>query len=212
VAIMQKNNWTTDIYSHAITWRNWSICIAIISLFISAISVMSLLTVFPLKENTPFLVYIDQDKGYPVTIKPVASNELIENDDLKKYMIRKFIIARERFNPLTIDDDTNIVYTLSSENVFNDYQNHLSKYKDNDNNINVDSINISFLNPHRAYVSFTLLLNQHGVTREIPANAQIKFHFTDKFLPMDEAYLINPVNFEVETYQSHYQVNHEVYL
>jgi type IV secretion system protein VirB8 len=209
---MQKNNWSTDIYSQAITWRNWAIVIAIMSLIIATISVISLMTVFPLKENTPFLVYIDQDKGEPVTIQPVASNDLIENDHLKKYMIRKFLIARERYNPLTINDDSNIVYALSNDAVFHDYQYYLSKFDSSNNNIDVSSINISFLNPHRAYISFNLLLNEQGVTKEISANAQIKFHFTDKFLPLDEAHQINPVNFEVETYQSHYQVNHEVYL
>lgn len=206
-------DWHTDKYSQNITWRNWSIIIALISLLIAFISVTAILKLVPLKENTPFLVFVDQEIGEPVTIKSINSDALIENEQLKKYMIRKFIIARERYNANTLNDDANTVYHLTNETVYRDYQYYLSKFDTKSGSIDVSKINISFLNAQRAYVSFTLLVNEQGIINEIPATAQIKFYFVDELMPLsDEAYQINPVHFIVETYQSHYQINQEVQI
>ncbi|MGA2655802.1 MAG: VirB8/TrbF family protein [Gammaproteobacteria bacterium] len=208
----KANSWNIDTYSQAITWRNWSIIIALSALIIAMIAVVAVTLLLPLKENTPFLVFVDNSLGEPLTIKPIVNDELIENEQLKKYMIRKFIIARERYNPSTQTEDADSVYYLANETVYRDYQYYLSRFDAKASTIDVGAINISFLNAQRAYVSFNLLINEQGIMKEIPANAQIKFNFAERFLPIDEAYQINPVNFQVETYQSHYQVNQEVQL
>ncbi len=215
----RSHDWSEDIYSHAIIWRNWALLFVLLSLSIAIISLIILFKIFPLKENTPFLVFIDGQKGEPLMIKPVASQDLINNEYLKRYMIRKFIIARERYNPLTLSDDEEIIIALSDELVYRDYRYYVAKnnpmspvnvYKNS--TIDVGNINISFLNEHRAYVSFILLENNEGIIKEFPASAQIKFGFSEREIHADDAYMINPVNFEVLNYQSHYQVNNEVYL
>lgn len=207
--IDKARTWSQDIYSHAIVWRNWAVIIAIASLSIALLTLLSFIKILPLKENTPYLVFVDHENGEPVSIKPVSSYEFVENEHLKKYMIRKFIIARERYNPATLNDDAKIVSNLSSDAVYRDYHTYLSKFTAKNNTLDVQKINISFLNEQRAYVSFVIEANEQGVIREIPSSAQIKFVFSDKQMPIDEVYHINPVNFEVESYQSHYQINQE---
>ncbi|MFA6037086.1 MAG: type IV secretion system protein [Legionellales bacterium] len=208
----KARTWSDDIYAQAMTWRNWSLIIAIISLTIALLAVMALINIFPLKENTPYLVFVDHKDGQPVTIKPVTADEFVESEHLKKYMIRKFVIARERYHPSTLAEDAQIVSSLSSDVVYRDYQSYLAQFDSKDNTLDVQKINISFLNPQRAYVSFIIQVYEQGIMREVPASAQIKFSFPDKEMPIDEIYQINPVNFEVESYQSHYQVNQEVVL
>ncbi len=203
------HTWSANIYTHAVIWRNWSLLIALLALIIAIISLVSLLKLFPLKENTPYLIFVDNKNGEPITIRPVSSNEFIENDHLKKYMIRKFITARERYNPNTLNDDRQTVAALSSDMVYSDYRYFLTDIN-NDSIFDVGGMNITFLNDQRAYVSFNLLVNEQGIIKQIPVSAQIKFHFAQNDLPMDAAQMINPVNFEVLSYQSHYQVNNEV--
>jgi type IV secretion system protein VirB8 len=211
--------WSDDVYSHAVVWRNWALVIALVSLCIATLTLVGLFKLLPLKGNTPFLVFVDHKKGEPVSIRPIASDDFIENDHLKKYMIRKFIVARQRYNPNTINDDAKIVSLLSSESVYTEYQHAVSRnnpispvnsYKNNI--LDVGKVNISFLNEQRAYISFVLLVNAEGIVKELPMSAQIKFHFAQKEMPLDEAYMINPVNFEVLSYQSHYQVTSEEFL
>lgn len=215
----QCHAWSDDVYSHAIVWRNWALVITIISLLIAVVSVFALYKVFPLKENIPFLVFVDNQKGQPVMIRPITSDDFIENDHLKTYMIRKFIIARERFDAHTQSEDAQIVSALAVPEVYTQYQEYVShsnahslinKYKNS--TIDVGEIKISFLNPQRAYVSFTLLIKQEGIIQEVNVHAQIKFQFAQQEITLEEAHVINPVNFEVLTYQSHYQMNQEVVL
>jgi len=203
--------WSADIYTHSVVWKNWCILIALFSLSLVMVALVLLLKLLPLKENTPFLVFVDQENGLPVTIKPVNTPELIENAQLKKYMIRKFIHARERFNPVTINEDLQAVTVMASPQVVKEYyyavssNNPLSpsnRYK----NVLIDpsDISITFLNDQRAYVSFKMNINQDGIYQSIPAHADIKFQFAERYLPELEAQAINPVNFEVLTYQSHH--------
>lgn len=207
------NNWSSDIYSQTVIWRNWALLFALLSLIITMVTIIAFAKLFPLKENTPFLVFVDSQKGEPVTIKPVASDDVIENVELKKYMIRKFIIARERYYPNTFDDDGLTVVSLANPPVYQEYRSYLSKNNPmspvnlyQNGTLDVVNMNILFLNEQRAYVSFNLILNQDGIIKEIPMNADIKFHFTQREFTTDEAQMINPVNFEVLSYQSHYQV------
>jgi type IV secretion system protein VirB8 len=202
-----SHSWSNDIYTNAVIWRNWSLLIAVISLMITLGAVLVLFFLLPLKENTPFLVFVDNERGEPVTIRPVTSSDLIENSHLKKYMIRKFVIARERYNPSTLTEDAQVVNFMSDIAVASSYRQHLLLHNYQDVIVDVKNINIMFLNDNRAYVSFTLTLSNATKTTEIPVNADIKFHFTDKEMPAHEAQVVNPVNFEVLSYQSHHQVN-----
>ena len=207
----QANSWSTDTYTQAVVWRNWCLLIALLSLLLVIIALLVLLKLLPLKENTPFLVFVEEEKGVPVTIRPTNTGELIENESLKKYMIRKFMHARERYNPATYPADLETVSLLSSPEVVKEYQYQLSannplspsqRYKNAV--IDIGDMTITFLNEQRAYVSYHININQEGIYQSIPAHADIKFQFAERAIPDHATQTINPVNFEVLTYQSHH--------
>jgi type IV secretion system protein VirB8 len=202
------DDWLKEKYICAQLWRDRCIALAAVTAILLFLALLSLTMLLPLKTNEPYLVFIKSDTGEPYTIYPAVSEDISQNENVKYYMLSKFIIARESFDNMNIDNDLDTVRVLGSKEVFNNYKDQLVRsnpnspfnlYKNTTRNIQIK--NIHFLNEERAIVFFTAYIN--GTTSSVieSLTADVSFKFANRQLSKEQANIINPVNFEVTAYR-----------
>lgn len=108
--VRKVRNWYEERYETITVQRNLLFVILLILLCLSVVSIGVVAYVINTKRFDPFVIQIDDTTGIAKIVNPLTSNVLSGNEALAKYFIKKYIVARESYNPVDFE-------TLARKNV-----------------------------------------------------------------------------------------------
>lgn len=216
VHLKQGEEWDDELIYALRSQRNIWMIVAVVSLAIALAAVLAVSALTPLKRVEPIVVEIDKATGKAevTTTYDGDVSKLSVQEQLAKYFINKYLIARESHNPnLDLEDNYVLVQELSEGLAFNVYAKRFTDgHTDNpftrygSNRVKVKISSISFLRGDTATVRYTLI-------EQKAQEADTATHYIDilnyKFVnvPTEEAArLKNPLGFKVTEYRSDIEI------
>lgn len=205
--IETTKTWFEERYEIALIQRNVMVMVAIFCLIAVSISVIGITKISLSKEFDPFVIQIDDNTGVARVVNPISLDVLGGKEELSKYFIKKYLIARETYNPVDFDNFAKkIVRLLSTPQIYGTYLNYI-RNKDNDPTIlygqkNTTSITVkswSRLDEGRYIVRFSLS-ESAGSMKIFNKIAVVEYAYVAMSLT-DEERDVNPVGFQVVAYR-----------
>jgi type IV secretion system protein VirB8 len=200
-------NWYEERYETAITQRNILALVLLISLVGIIISIIAVMMISTSKSFDPFVIQIDEQTGLTEVVNPISS-ELISGDEaIAKYFIKKYVVARETYNP--VDFDTlarKEVRLLSSPTVFWNFLGYI-RNPDNDPVVKYGTNNTTYLKVRswsklkpKTYVLRFSINETSGAMLSENKISIIEIDYVPMELTSDERD-INPIGFQVIGYK-----------
>ena len=208
----EGEKWEEDVIKNLRSQRNAMTIVSIISLIVALVAVFAIAALTPLKTVEPFVVEVDVKTGRAEVLSLYRGDvkTLSINEQLAKYFIGKYLVARESHNPnLDIEENYVLVQELSEGRGFNTYakrfadehpENPFSRYGENTAKVKI--ISISFLRGDTATI-------RYSITEQKTQEADLVTHYIDilnyKFtsVPTGEAARMkNPLGFKVTEYRT----------
>lgn len=130
--IQRVKNWYEEKHESIKVQRNLLFVILVILLCLSIVSVMVVAYVVNTKRFDPFVIQIDDVTGVAKVVNPLSADYLNGNDELAKYFIKKYVSARETYNPVDFDTVAkNTVRLLSSNSIYWGYRGYIRNEENN---------------------------------------------------------------------------------
>jgi type IV secretion system protein VirB8 len=204
--------WEDEVILGLKNQRNMLFIVTAISLVIGLFSVVAVIALTPLKTVVPFVIEVDKSTGSSkiLTIYDGDVKKLSIEEQLSKYFIKKYLVARESFNPnLDLDENYLLVQGLSEGKAFDLYKKRF--IEDSDDNIfvkygskstSVGNVTTSFLRSDTAIVNYSLKIIDLKGTDEIKNyNDIVTFKYTN--VPTtDEERTLNPLGFKITEFRT----------
>jgi len=200
------STWFNDRYESIVTQRNVMIVITLLSFLVVSIAIVIVGQISTSKTFEPFVIQIEEKTGTAKIVNPSDSELLSGNEALTRYFIKKYLIARETYNP--VDFDTNVRKTVrlfSSGSVYRDFIGFI-RSPNNDPSAIYAQKNSTYLR----IKSFTKLDNKYLIRFSVVENAGSQNSF-EKIATLTIAYVpmelneddrdINPVGFQITGYR-----------
>jgi type IV secretion system protein VirB8 len=207
-ATLGRPNWEEERYDSITTQRN--LALALVFLAIACIAAMAfvMMNIVASKTIDPFVVQIDQSTGSANIVNPITANSLSGYDSLSRYFVKKYISARETYNPADFETLARRYIKLTSQdNIYNQYIAYISD-KANDPRILYGTNNTTYmkvkswsqLDTNKYVCRFSVhkvgsdgkVLNKIAIVDFVYSDAQ-DFSADDRDL--------NPVGFKVTSYR-----------
>lgn len=109
-------------YEIALMQRNWVFFLSALCLFGITAASFTVTKISLSKEFDPFVIQIGKNTGVAKVVNPVGSEALNGDDALARYFIKKYVTARETYNP--VDFDTlapDVIRLFSAPNIYGFY-------------------------------------------------------------------------------------------
>ena len=199
--------WFEEKYEIALIQRNVMVLVAIFCIVAVAVAVIGITKISLSKEFDPFVIQIDDTTGVARVVNPISLGILDGKEELSKYFMKKYLIARETYNPVDFDSYARkVVRLLSSPNIYGIYLRYIID-KDHDPTILYGQKNTTSL----AVKSWSKLDDGHYIVRfslkESSGNmktynkiAVLEFAYTPMSLTDDDRD-VNPVGFQITAYR-----------
>ncbi|OZG32462.1 MULTISPECIES: VirB8 family type IV secretion system protein [Rickettsieae] len=206
-------NWYEERSDKIIVQRNILLVISILLILLVMASIAAVTIVINSREFSPFVIQIDNSTGMATIVNPISSEILSGNDALSRYFIKKYLIARETYNPVDFDTEARRrVRLLSSNSVYYNYLGYI-KNKDIDPVLMYGQNNTTFLlikswsklqenlqeNKNKYMIRFSI--NETAGDRKVFNKiAVVSF----SYIPMELTDIdrdINPVGFQINDYR-----------
>ncbi len=206
-ALGSSKTWFEERYEMALTQRNWMFFMASLCIIAVGLSVLAVTKISLSKEFDPFVIQIEDTSGLAKVVNPISSEALSGNEALARYFIKKYVVARETYNPIDFETRAHkIVRLLSTPPIYNFYIGYI-KNKNNDPSIFYGQKNTTYLAVKswskldlKRYV-FRFSINETvGDRRTINKIAIVDIDYVPMSLTEDERD-INPVGFQVTGYR-----------
>ncbi len=131
-ALTAVRSWYEERYESLIVQRNLLMVMLCVTITIIVVAILAVAKIATSKEFDPFVIQIEEQTGETKIVNPLNSDILSGNEALTQYFIKKYIIARETYNPVDFASSARTtVRLLSSPEVFGQYRGWISN-KDND--------------------------------------------------------------------------------
>lgn len=206
-ALKATQNWYEERSDKIIVQRNLLMILLIILTSFMVIATLVIAFVVNSKQFDPFVIQLDDNTGRAVIVTPVSSTLLAADDSLTRYFIKKYLIARETYNPV---DFTTIARTtvrlLSTSSVYYNYLGFI-RNKDNDPVLKYAQDNTTFLTikswsklAQDKYIVRFSITETSGDQRVFNKISVISFSYVPMELT-DVELDINPVGFQVSGYR-----------
>ena len=189
--------------------RAWRI--AMISVLASAGLVVAIVLMMPLKENTPYVVRVDNATGIPDIITSLDSKGVSVDEVMDKYWLAQYVRAHETYDWFTLQKDYDAVGLLSSPVIGAEYsqlfegKDALDKKYSNGVRVTVEIISVVPHNKNIGTVRFTKttkrvddVTSPGTVTRWV---ATIGYEYRRASGIRESARLVNPFGFQVTSYR-----------
>ena len=205
--IETTKTWFEERYEIALIQRNVMVMVAIFCLIAVSISVIGITKISLSKEFDPFVIQIDDSTGVARVVNPISLDVLGGKEELSKYFMKRYLIARETYNPVDFDNYAKkVVRILSTPPIYGAYLNYI-RDKDHDPTIlyaqkNTTSITVkswSRLDEGRYIVRFSLS-ESAGSMRVLNKISVIEYTYTAMSLTDDERD-VNPIGFQITAYR-----------
>lgn len=200
-------NWYEERYETIVIQRNLLgifLATCIVAVIASVISVTKIATS---KVFDPFVIQVEENTGAAKIVTPASTDILSMDESLTKYFIKRYLIARETYNPVDFGKQaTTIVRLMSSSGIFWNYRGFISD-KDNDPSILYGQNNTTYLTikswsriEDKKYIIRFAVHESAGANRTYHKIAIIEYNYVAMELK-DEERDINPVGFQVIGYK-----------
>jgi type IV secretion system protein VirB8 len=211
-----KINWYEDKYQSVLVWRNWLFTLTIVSLIGIVAVCGALYFMLPLKSVAPFVIQIDEKTGISEVVENRTAREYAANEMLIKYFSMQYISARENYDIDVFKFNTQIIHSMSSNDVYNVYlsdisqenpESPLNKYSFNATR-SIDLISFSILSKTETGESIVQArlrvreLSSTGGMKEYYSIITMTCYFSDNVQINEKGRLINPLGFIVTSYKS----------
>jgi len=207
----KESDWAYEMYlSQFIRLRRANALIIGMFLLLT-ISLISTLSLIPLKENVPYLYAFDHASGEITKVGALERSTLSGNWALTRYLLIHYVTNYESYNAENIDVPYQMVWAQSSDYVKKQYEEQVKSSNDNspyrlygkDKYVTVRVIAINQLNDNTVDVKFEKTLHDRAANSELVTQKEaiIKWEFseaetTQKMLDRD------PLGFKVTYYQA----------
>lgn len=125
-SVKQVRNWYEERYDNITVQRNLLFLLLLILLCLSIVAIAVVAYVINTKRFDPFVIQIDDTTGMAKIVNPISSTVLSGNEALAQYFIKKYVIARETYNPVDFETEAmKTVRLLSSNAIFWSYRGYL---------------------------------------------------------------------------------------
>lgn len=203
----QLRNWYEERYENITVQRNLLFVLLLILLVLSIVSVGVIAYVINTKKFDPFVIQIDDTTGIAKIVNPISSTVLSGNEALAQYFIKKYIIARETYNPVDFTTEARkVVRLLSSNSIYWDYRGYI-KNEAVDPSVKYGQKNTTYLVvkswsklSDNKYIMRFSINETAGAMKVFNKIAVVEF----KYLPMELTESdkdVNPVGFQVTGYR-----------
>ena len=205
---VEKQTWEDERYNNILKQRNIFLMFVFISIGCIIIIALTMVSIVSSKTIDPFVIQIDQSTGAASIVNPLTLNQLTSFDSLSQYFIKKYIIARETYNPVDFDSTARKYIQLTSQpDIYNQYRSYISQ-KVNDPRIIYGVNNVTYLkvkswskidqNKHICRFSVYETLGAAKVYNKI---AVVEINYVNAPNTSEEDRDINPVGFLVTGYR-----------
>lgn len=200
-------NWHEERYDRIVVQRNLLSILLGIFLALSVISIMAITIVINAKQFDPFVIQVDETTGRASIVNPTSTEILSSDESMARYFIKKYVIARETYNPVDFTTQARqIIRLLSTSGIFWNYLSSL-KNQGMDPSVmygqkNTTSLVVkswSKLDKQRYMLRF-LIKESEGERRSFHRLAIIDFNYVAMDLTEAERD-INPLGFQVQGYR-----------
>lgn len=205
--VQKVRNWYEERFETITVQRNLLFVLLLILLCLCIVSIGVVAYVINTKKFDPFVIQIDDTTGIAKVVNPISSNVLSGNEALAKYFIKKYVTARETYNPVDFDSEAlKTVRLLSTNAVYWNYRGYL-RNEDNNPAIKYGQKNTTYL----AVKSWSKLSEQKYILRfSITETAQNRNTYNKiaivefDYVPMELTEKdrdVNPIGFQVTGYR-----------
>lgn len=206
-------DWAYDVFHSQRLWLRRVIFVVISLLILLSLSLITTLSLLPLKEKVPYLYAFDHATGEITKIGTLEPTILSSNWALSRYLLIHYVINYESYDFDNVDLPYQLVFAQSSDDVKNQYEaqvnsnNSKSPYRiyGKDKYVTVRVISVNRLNDNTVDIKFEKILRDRATNSEqvMHKEAIVKWLFseaetTQKMLDRD------PLGFKV----TYYQVSH----
>ena len=125
-SVKEVRNWYEERFDNITVQRNLLFILLLVLLCLSIVSIGVVAYVINTKRFDPFVIQIDDTTGMAKIVNPINLEILNGNEALAQYFIKKYIVARETYNPVdftTLAKDT--VKLLSANSIYWEYRGYL---------------------------------------------------------------------------------------
>ncbi len=204
---VDKSEWQVERYANIVSQRNLFIVLIILAIISITVSVIAIVHVVNSKRIDPFVIQIDDSTGAASIVNPLNSEILSGNDALARYFIKKYINARETYNPVDFETAARKYIRLTSTDpVYYAYYRFISD-KTNDPRAIYGLNNVTYmrtkswskLDRNKYICRFSI----HQTLGEMKVFNKIAIVEID-YVPMQLSDIdtdINPVGFQVKNYR-----------
>ncbi|WP_375327154.1 virB8 family protein [Candidatus Tisiphia endosymbiont of Nemotelus uliginosus] len=205
--VKTTKNWYEERTDKLIVQRNILVVSSILLIILIMVSVGSIVFIVNAREFSPFVIQVDNNTGRATIVNPISSSMLEGNEALAKYFIKKYLIARETYNPVDFDTEARKTIRLLSSSAI--YYNYLGYIKDKE----IDPV-VKYSQGNTTYLTIKswskLEENKYIVRFSITETAGSKNVFNKisvvsfAYIPMiltDADRDINPVGFQINGYR-----------
>ena len=205
--IKVSRNWYEERFDKITVQRNILFVLLLILLTLSIISIIVVVVIVNSRQFDPFVIQIDESTGMAKIVNPISSEILGGNEALARYFIKKYVIARETYNPVDFDTEARTtIRILSSSAIFWNYLGYI-KNKEVDPTIMYGQKNTTFLivkswtklDAKRYMLRFSIN-ETSGDKRVFNRLAVVDFDYVAMELTEAERD-INPIGFQVKGYR-----------
>lgn len=115
-------NWYEERADKLVVQRNILLMLSVLLIILIMVAVIAVTFVVNSREFSPFVIQIDDSTGMATIVNPISLEILDGNESLAKYFIKKYLIARETYNPVDFDTEARkSVRLLSTTSVYYGY-------------------------------------------------------------------------------------------
>lgn len=200
-------NWYEERHGSVTVQRNLLLVMSLILLCLSIVAIGVIAYIINTKRFDPFVIQIDDVTGMAKVVNPLSSDVIAGNEALAEYFIKKYVTARETYNPVDFDTQAKkVVRLLSANNVYWDYIGYLKNEAINPS-IRYGQKNTTYLLvkswsalSDNKYILRFSINETTGARKVFNRIAVIEFQYT----PMELSEIdrdINPICFQVTGYR-----------
>jgi type IV secretion system protein VirB8 len=200
-------NWYENRSDNIIIQRNILLFLSFLLVILTILSILVVIFVVNSRTFDPFVIQVDNTTGVTTIVNPISSDILNGNDALAQYFIKKYVTARETYNPVDFDNlARKTISLLSSSQLYYSYIGYI-RNKSNDPLIKYGQQNTTFLVvkswskvANDKYILRFSINETDGEKRTYDKIAVISFNYQPMELS-DSDRDINPVGFQVIGYR-----------
>jgi type IV secretion system protein VirB8 len=205
--VTTARNWYEERYENLIVQRNLLVVILVIALVIVIVGVLSVTKIATSKEFDPFVIQIDEQTGATKIVNPITTELLDGNQALDRYFIKRYVSARETYNPVDFAYSKKVVRLLSTPSVFSNYLGYI-RSKEHDPTILYGQNNTTYLTVKswskldaKTYMLRFFITETSGAMRVLSKIAVVNIGYVAMELTNEDERDINPIGFQVIGYK-----------